>query len=55
MKDLEWKMLNKHMEIIRNNLYTLNNPEIPQKTKDHIIYLIKEREVVRSKRAKYKS
>ena len=55
MKDNEWEKLNKDMETIRKNLYTLNNPKIPQRTKDHMIYLIKEREVIRSEKTEYKS
>jgi hypothetical protein len=54
MKDKEWKKITRDMQIIRNNLYTLNDPKIEQKTKDHIIYLIKEREIARSKKTKYK-
>ena len=49
MDNKEWEKLLRHMKIIKDNLYTLNNPEVPQKTKDHIIHLIHQREIDRSR------
>ncbi len=55
MTDREWKKLTRHMELIKKNLFTLNDSRLPQTTRDMMIQRIKDREVKRSKLIQKKS